>query len=77
MKVLQAPVNTANQPWLMAQGLRLAGHDAEVWQYVPNKFGYAADRVFEGGADARSTSAGWSRPSKRGSTWCTSTTPTR
>jgi glycosyltransferase involved in cell wall biosynthesis len=52
MKVLQAPVNIANQPWLMAQGLRLAGHDAEVWQYVPNKFGYAADRVFEGGADA-------------------------
>jgi glycosyltransferase involved in cell wall biosynthesis len=52
MKVLQAPVNTANQPWLMAEGLRLAGHEAEVWQYVPNKFGYAADRVFEGGVDA-------------------------
>jgi len=53
MKVLQAPVNIANQPWLMAQGLRLAGHDVEVWQYQPNKFGYAADRVFEQGADAQ------------------------
>lgn len=51
MKVLQAPVNIANQPWLMAQGLRRAGHEAEVWQYVPNKFGYQADRVFEGTAD--------------------------
>lgn len=47
MRVLQAPVNIANQPWLMAQGLRAAGHEVEVWEYGANRFGYPVDRTFK------------------------------
>lgn len=46
MRVLQAPINIANQAWLNAQALRLRGHEAEVWQFGESKFGYPADRVF-------------------------------
>lgn len=44
MKILQAPSNIANQPWALAQGLRALGHEAEVWHYGPDAFGFPADR---------------------------------
>ncbi|WP_182379017.1 glycosyltransferase family 4 protein [Nocardioides sp. WS12] len=47
MRVLQAPVNIANQPWLMAQGLRQAGHEVEVWQFREHPFGYPVDRTVD------------------------------
>lgn len=47
MRVLQAPVNIANQPWLMAQGLRQAGHEVDVWQYRDHAFGYPTDRTID------------------------------
>lgn len=47
MRVLQAPLNIANQGWMNAEALRLRGHDAEVWQFGERSFGYPADRVFQ------------------------------
>ena len=47
MRVLHAPSNIANQPWTMAQGLRVRGHDVQVWQYGTSAYGFSADRVFE------------------------------
>lgn len=54
MRVLQAPTNIANQPWLMAQGLRQAGHEVDVWQYKEHAFGYPVDRTVDisGGSPA-------------------------
>lgn len=46
MRVLQAPLNVANQAWMNAEALRRRGHEAEVWQYGESPFGYPADRVF-------------------------------
>lgn len=53
MRVLQAPVNIANQAWMNAQALRLRGHEVEVWQFGESKFGYPADRVILDTRDPR------------------------
>lgn len=45
MRVLQAPLNIANQGWLNAESLRMRGHHAEIWQLGERRFGYPADRV--------------------------------
>ncbi len=47
MRILHAPSNIANQAWLMAEGLRAAGHDVEVWEYGTPGFGYRADRSID------------------------------
>ncbi len=47
MRILHAPINIANQAWLMAEGLRSLGHEVEVWQYGESRYGYPADRVIE------------------------------
>lgn len=47
MKILQAPSNIANQAWILAEGLRALGHEAEVWHYGPNAFDYPCDRTIE------------------------------
>lgn len=47
LKVLHAPRNIANQSWESAQGLRLHGVDAEVWQYGDNRFGFPCDRLVD------------------------------
>ncbi|UUW91633.1 glycosyltransferase family 4 protein [Pimelobacter simplex] len=44
MRVLQAPVNIANQAWGLAQGLRARGHEVEVWEYGTSVFDYPCDR---------------------------------
>ncbi|MBU2695120.1 glycosyltransferase [Pimelobacter sp. 30-1] len=44
MRVLQAPVNIANQAWYQAQGLRALGHEVEVWDYGSAQFDYPSDR---------------------------------
>lgn len=44
MRVLQAPVNIANQAWGLAQGLRARGHEVEVWEYGASSFDYPCDR---------------------------------
>lgn len=44
MRILHAPANVANQSWAIAQGLRALGHEAEVWHYNQNPFGYPCDR---------------------------------
>jgi len=44
VRILEAPLNIAAQPWNIAQGLRSLGHDVEVWQYGPNPFDYPCDR---------------------------------
>jgi glycosyltransferase involved in cell wall biosynthesis len=47
VRVLQAPANIANQPWLMAQGLRELGHEVEVWEYDSSPFAYETDRSID------------------------------
>ncbi|WP_418060580.1 glycosyltransferase family 4 protein [Pimelobacter simplex] len=44
MRVLQAPVNIANQAWGLAQGLRARGHEVEVWEYGTSAYDYPCDR---------------------------------
>ncbi|KAB2808184.1 glycosyltransferase family 4 protein [Pimelobacter simplex] len=44
MRVLQAPVNIANQAWCAALGLRALGHEAEVWEYGATTYDYPCDR---------------------------------
>lgn len=53
MRVLQAPLNIANQAWMNAEALRRRGHEAEVWQFGASPFGYPADRVFTEYGDPR------------------------
>jgi len=47
MRILHAPSNVANQAWAVAQGQRAIGHEAEVWHYGPNPYGFRADRAIE------------------------------
>jgi hypothetical protein len=47
VRILHAPRNTANQPGYLVAALRRLGHEAEVWQYGANDFGFPADRTFE------------------------------
>lgn len=51
MKILHAPSNIANQAWGSVIGLRTLGHDAEVWHYGVNRFGFSAHRVIEESRD--------------------------
>jgi glycosyltransferase involved in cell wall biosynthesis len=47
VRILQAPTNIANQAWLMAEALRGAGHEVEVWEYGAGRFGYETDRSID------------------------------
>lgn len=47
MRILHAPTNIANQAWLMAAGLRAAGHEVEVWEYGTNTYGFECDRSID------------------------------
>jgi glycosyltransferase involved in cell wall biosynthesis len=47
MRILHAPRNVANQAGYVAAGLRRLGHDAEVWEYGSNPFGFPVDRTIE------------------------------
>lgn len=47
MKILHAPSNVANQAWALAHGLRSLGHEAEVWHYGENRFGFPNDRALQ------------------------------
>lgn len=60
MKILHAPVNIANQGWLLSRGQRLIGHDADVHAGPTGALQYAADRRVsfnEGPRSARVTAA--------------------
>ncbi len=45
MKILHAPVNIANQGWLLSRGQRLAGHQAELHAAASPVLRYPADRT--------------------------------
>ena len=47
MRILHAPSNIANQAWYAAKGLRQLGHEAEVWEYDTNRFGFPVDRAID------------------------------
>lgn len=47
MRVLQAPVNIANQAWCAALGLRERGHEVEVWEYGTTPYDYPCDRTID------------------------------
>jgi glycosyltransferase involved in cell wall biosynthesis len=44
MRILHAARNIANQPGDVVRALRRLGHEAELWEYGPNPFGYPTDR---------------------------------
>jgi len=45
MKILHAGRNSANQAGYMVKALRQLGHEAELWEYGPDDFGYGPDRT--------------------------------
>lgn len=48
LRVLQCPVGQAGQPIAFARALRKLGHEADVVNVTPHKFGYEADYVLGG-----------------------------
>lgn len=44
MRILHLPLNIANQPGYLARAQRRAGHEAEVWEFGDNAFGFPKDR---------------------------------
>ena len=48
LRVLQCPVGQAGQPLAFARALRKLGHEADVVNVTPHKFGYEADYVLGG-----------------------------
>src|SRR5439155_23619998 len=44
MRILHVPLNIANQPGYLARAQRRLGHDAEVWEFGDNAFGFQSDR---------------------------------
>ena len=47
MRILHAARNIANQPGYVVRALRRLGHDAEVWEYGTNPFGFPVDRTID------------------------------
>jgi glycosyltransferase involved in cell wall biosynthesis len=47
LRVLHAPRNIANQAGYLVTALRRLGHDAELWEYGSNAFGFPVDRTIE------------------------------
>lgn len=47
MRILHVGRNSANQAGYAVHALRRLGHDAELWEYGPDSFGYAPDRTIE------------------------------
>lgn len=45
MRILHAPTNPADQAGIAVRALRRLGHEAELWEYDANPFGYPADRT--------------------------------
>jgi glycosyltransferase involved in cell wall biosynthesis len=45
MRILHAARNIADQAGYVVRALRRMGHDAELWEYGENPFGYPADRT--------------------------------
>lgn len=45
LRILHAARNIANQPADVVRALRRLGHEAEVWEYDVNPFGYPVDRT--------------------------------
>jgi glycosyltransferase involved in cell wall biosynthesis len=45
VRILHAPVNIANQAGYVVGALRRMGHQAEIWEYGRNAFGFPADRT--------------------------------
>ncbi|GIW20621.1 MAG: hypothetical protein KatS3mg065_0917 [Chloroflexota bacterium] len=45
MRILHAAKNVADQAGATVRALRRLGHEAELWEYDPNPFGYPADRT--------------------------------
>lgn len=47
MKVLLGPIPISSGPWMLRQGLRAHGIQADVGVWKPHPFGYPHDRVFD------------------------------
>lgn len=59
IRILHAARNIANQPADVVRALRTLGHDAEVWEFDENPFGYAVDRTIPLDHETRDPSVFW------------------
>lgn len=59
MRILHAARNIADQPGAVVRALRRLGHEAELWEYDPNPFGYPADRTIPLDREGRDPSVFW------------------
>jgi len=59
MRILHAARNIANQPADVVRALRALGHDAEVWEYGENPFGFPVDRTIPLDAEAKDPRVFW------------------
>ena len=57
MRILHVPLNIANQPGYIARAQRRLGHEAEVWEFGDNAFGFEKDRRID--IYARDTKVIW------------------
>lgn len=59
MRILHAARNIADQPATVVRALRAMGHEAEVWEYGENPFGFAVDRTIPLDAQQRDPVVFW------------------
>lgn len=59
LRILHAARNIANQPADVVAALRRLGHEAEVWEYDVNPFGYPVDRTILLDREARDATVFW------------------
>jgi hypothetical protein len=59
MRILHAARNIANQPADIVRALRALGHEAEVWEYDANPFGFEVDRTIPLDREAQDPAVFW------------------
>jgi glycosyltransferase involved in cell wall biosynthesis len=59
VRILHAARNIADQPGAAVRALRRLGHDAEVWEYGDNPFGFKVDRTIPLDAETKDPTVFW------------------
>ncbi len=59
MRILHAARNIADQPAIVVRALRAMGHEAEVWEYDANPFGFEVDRTISLDRETRDPTVFW------------------
>jgi hypothetical protein len=59
VRILHAARNIADQPGAVVRSLRRLGHDAEIWEYDANPFGFAVDRTIPLDHEGRDPTVFW------------------